>query len=201
MAPELETPRLRMRHWRTQDRRPFAALNADPEVMQHFPATLQKSASDELAERLELDLLAGGFGLWAIEVKGGPEFIGFVGLARPQWDLPFGPCVEVGWRLAKSTWGRGFATEAAREALRYGFEDVGLAEIVSFTALTNGRSLAVMQRLGMQRDPALDFDHPALPPGHRLRRHLLCRLTAEQWRRDRDGLSPWNAKSPRPRQA
>lgn len=183
MAPELETPRLLLRHWRLEDRPPFAAMNADPEVMRHFPAPLDRVSSDALADRLERELRTGDFGLWALEVKGGPRFIGFVGLARPGWDLPFGPCVEVGWRLAGEAWGSGYATEAARAALRHGFEGIGLDQIVSFTALTNRRSLGVMQRLEMHRDESEDFDHPALPPGHPLRRHLLCRLTADRWRK------------------
>ncbi|HEX5260785.1 MAG TPA: GNAT family N-acetyltransferase [Gaiellales bacterium] len=182
-VPELRTPRLLLRGWRASDRPPFAALNADPRVMEHFPAPLDRRESDEFVDRIEQGFAAHGFGLWAVEVPGERDFIGFVGLAVPRFEAHFTPCVEVGWRLAAGAWGQGYASEAAREALRFGFEEAGLGQIVSFTSPVNTRSVAVMQRIGMHRDPADDFEHPALPPGSRLSRHVLYRLEREEWRR------------------
>ncbi len=163
-----------LRRWREDDKEPFAALNADPVVMEHFPATLSREDSDALAERIEAGFDEHGFGLWAVEADG--EFIGFTGLSVPRFTAPFTPCVEIGWRLARSAWGRGYATEAARASLEDGFGRAGLTEVVSFTAVQNVRSQAVMRRLGMTHDPADDFDHPALPAGHPLRRHVLYRI-------------------------
>ncbi|MEJ5943957.1 GNAT family N-acetyltransferase [Pseudokineococcus basanitobsidens] len=186
---DLRTERLLLRRWRAQDRELFAALTADPLVMEHFPAPLERDASDALVDRADAHLAEHGWGLWAVEVAAGEDagrLAGFTGLAVPRFEAAFTPCVEVGWRLARWAWGRGYATEAGRAALRVAFEDVGLDEVVSFTATTNERSRAVMGRLGMSRDPAEDFDHPALPDGHRLRRHVLHRLREESWR-DRQG--------------
>lgn len=163
-----------LRRWREDDKEPFAALNADPVVMEHFPATLSREDSDALAERIEAGFDEHGFGLWAVEADG--EFIGFTGLSVPRFTAPFTPCVEIGWRLARSAWGRGYATEAARASLEDGFGRAGLTEVISFTAVQNVRSQAVMGRLGMTHDPADDFDHPALPAGHPLRRHVLYRI-------------------------
>lgn len=177
----IETGRLILRAWRDADRAPFAALNADPEVMRHFPRTLSREESDALADRIALRMAERGWGSFAVEVKGGEPFIGFVGPNVPGYEIPYGPCVEVGWRLARSAWGRGYATEAARAALDFGFRSLGLEEIVSFTAVGNIRSRAVMERLGMSRDPAHDFDHPLLEQGHALRRHVLYRLAASAW--------------------
>lgn len=170
------TDRLLLRGWRDEDRPPFAAMNADREVMQHFPAPLSRDESDALADRAAEHVEAEGWGLWAVEVRGTGEFIGFVGLAVPRFEAPFTPATEVGWRLARSAWGHGYASEAARAALDVGFQELGLDELVSFTAVGNTRSRAVMQRLGMTRDPAEDFDHPSLPPGHPLQRHVLYRV-------------------------
>lgn len=178
---EIDTPRLRMRQWRAADRAPFAALNADPRVMEHFPSTLDRAASDAIAERCETLIAERGWGFWAVERRDSGDFIGFVGLNVPTAALPFAPCVEIGWRLAHAAWGQGLASEAARAALTTGFETLGLAEIVSFTALSNRRSQAVMERLGMRRTSE-DFDHPVLPEGHPLRRHCLYRLNADAWR-------------------
>jgi RimJ/RimL family protein N-acetyltransferase len=173
----LSSARLRLRRWRDEDREPFAALNADPRVMEFFPGTLSRAESDALVDRIEAHFDKHGFGAWAIEVPGVAGFVGFTGLSVPRFEAPFMPCVEVGWRLPVEHWGKGYASEAARLALSYGFETLDLPEIVSFTAATNRRSTAVMERLGMRRDPADDFDHPALPEGHRLRRHVLYRLS------------------------
>ncbi|SMF13092.1 ribosomal-protein-alanine N-acetyltransferase [Tistlia consotensis] len=179
--PILTTARLCLRPWRPADRLPFAALNADPEVMRFFPGTLERRSSDALAERIEGHFAEHGFGLWAVEVLGGPAFVGFVGLSVPRFESHFTPCVEIGWRLAAEQWGKGYATEAARAALAQGFGPLGLAEIVSFTVLDNGRSRAVMERLGMTRRPEEDFEHPSLPAGHALRRHVLYRLRRSDW--------------------
>lgn len=168
--------RLLLRRWRDEDREVFAALNADPRVMAFFPCCLDRTGSDAMVDRIEAHFSEHGFGLWAVEVRDGASFIGFTGLAIPRFAAPFMPCVEIGWRLAFEHWGCGYATEAARLALEYGFGPAGLPEIVSFTAATNLRSRAVMERLGMRRDPADDFDHPSLPHGHALRRHVLYRL-------------------------
>lgn len=178
---EGRTPRLLLRHWRASDRDALAALNADPEVMAHFPATLDRAASDATADRIAAHFAARGFGLWAVEVQGGAPFIGFAGLMVPRFEAHFTPAVEIGWRFARAAWGHGYATEAAREALRLGFTKLGLASIVSFTVPGNLRSRRVMERLGMSHDPADDFDHPSLPEGSPLRRHVLYRLSAERW--------------------
>ena len=178
----MRTERLVMRRWRAADREPFAAMNADPEVMAHFPSTLDRAASDAFVDRIEAGFQAHGFGLWALERLDTGEFIGFTGLSVPRFEAHFTPAVEIGWRLSRPAWGQGFATEAARQALTVGFEQYRLAEIVSFTAPVNTASQAVMRRLGMSRDPAEDFEHPAVPAGHRLRRHVLYRLHRDRWR-------------------
>ncbi len=176
-GPELCTPRLRLRRWRAGDREPFAMLNADPAVMEHFPATLDRAASDALIDSIEAGFERHGFGLWVLEPREGGELLGFTGLAVPAFEAHFTPAVEIGWRLARPAWGHGYATEAAGAALAYGFDEVGLEEVVSFTAAENLRSRAVMERLGMTHDPAEDFDHPSLPPGHSLERHVLYRIS------------------------
>ena len=176
LAPELRTDRLYLRRWRATDRQPFAALNADPRVMEHFPAPLSREESDALAARIESHFEQHGFGLWAVEIADIAPFAGFIGLSIPRFEAHFTPCVEIGWRLAAEYWGSGYATEGARAVLAFGFEQLRLAEIVSFTVPGNLRSRRVMERLGMTRNPADDFDHPALPEGHPLRRHVLYRL-------------------------
>jgi RimJ/RimL family protein N-acetyltransferase len=177
---ELRTPRLLLRQWTASDRERFAALNADPEVMRHFPAPLGRAESDALAAGQE-DLIAQrGWGLWAVEVVDGAPFIGFVGLSVPSFSAHFTPAVEVGWRLAQPFWGHGYATEAASAALGFAFEQLELAEVVSFTAVPNGRSSRVMERLGMTHDPAEDFDHPRISDGP-LRAHVLSRMNRESW--------------------
>lgn len=176
MTTELETDRLVLRRWREADLAPFAALNADPVVMEYFQAVMTRAESDALAPRIEAHFDAHDFGLFAVGVRATGEFIGFVGLWPADFDAPFTPAVEVGWRLARSAWGHGYATEAARASIADGFERLGLAEIVSFTPDPNERSWRVMERLGMLRDAAGDFDHPKVPPGHRLEHHVLYRL-------------------------
>ena len=175
-TPVLRTERLLLREWRAADREPFAALNADPRVMEHMPALLPRAQSDALARRSEQHFAKHGFGPWAVEVQGVAPFIGFVGLVVPAFEAHFTPCVEIGWRLSAEHWGKGYATEAALASADHAFVDVGLEELVSFTTPQNLRSRAVMARIGMTHDEADDFDHPRLPPGHRLRRHVLYRL-------------------------
>ncbi len=200
-GPVLTTPRLRLRPWRDDDLAPFADMGADPTVMRHMPGVLDRAASDALAERFRAHFRDHGFGRWAVDLVAraprpsaaadvppqagpAPGFIGFVGLAIPSFDAPFTPCVEISWRLARRAWGLGFATEAARAALAFGFVELGLRQIVSFTTPANTPSIRVMERLGMDRDPAEDFDHPRLPPGDRLRRHVLYRRDRDTWRRE-----------------
>lgn len=185
-GPTLRTQRLILRPWRSADREPFAALNADPEVAEFLPGPITREMSDELVDRVAAHFAEHGYGLWAVELPGEIAFAGYVGLLRPGFEAPFTPCVEVGWRLARASWGLGLATEAAREALRFGFEDAGLAEILSFTVPANARSRSVMARLGMRHDPASDFDHPRLAPGHPLRAHVLYRLSSADWERQRE---------------
>ncbi|MGH7920305.1 MAG: GNAT family N-acetyltransferase [Candidatus Dormibacteraceae bacterium] len=183
-APELLTSRLLLRHWHEVDLAPFADLNADPEVMEHFPAPLSREASDALARRCEDELKTLDYGLWAVAERATGRFLGFTGLHPVTFEAPFvsGPTVEIGWRFRRGAWGRGYAQEAARAACEHAFTDAGLDAIVSFTATTNHRSRRVMERIGMTHDAAQDFDHPALPADHRLRRHVLYRLSAERWR-------------------
>jgi RimJ/RimL family protein N-acetyltransferase len=176
---EIRTDRLVLRSWREEDRQPFAAMNADPVVMEYFPAPLTPVESDAFADRIERHLNDRGYGLWAVEILGAAPFIGFVGLADVPADLPPAPGVEIGWRLAREHWGCGYATEAARAALHFAFKSLELVEVVSFTSATNKRSRRVMERLGMSRDRSGDFDHPRLPPGNPLRPHVLYRLARD----------------------
>ncbi len=178
---ELATERLLLRQWRDDDLEPFAALNADPEVMRYFPAPLTRAQSDATAHWVRATIDRQGWGLWAVEVRGGASFIGFVGLSRPTFDAHFTPNVEVGWRLDRRHWGLGYATEAASASLAFAFDELDCPETVSFTAAPNERSRRVMQRLGMSHDPTDDFDHPRVAEGP-LRRHVLYRMSAERWR-------------------
>jgi RimJ/RimL family protein N-acetyltransferase len=182
---EIRTERLLMRQWRDSDLEPFAALNSDPEVMLHFPQPLTREQSDAMVDRCAERIEKDGYGLWALEVLDTGRFIGFTGLAHARFVAPFTPAVEVGWRLARPAWGQGYASEAARASLAYAFQRLRLDELVSFTATTNTPSQRVMERIGMTHDPADDFDHPAIEPGHRLRRHVLCRITPHRWRETR----------------
>jgi ribosomal-protein-alanine N-acetyltransferase len=170
---ELTTGRLILRRWRDDDRAPFAALNADPVVMEHFVTPLSREQSDQLVDRVERHFEEHGWGLWAVEERATGTFIGFTGLWPPNWKPEL---VEIGWRLAKEHWGKGYATEAARAAIEDGFDRVGCDEIVSFTTVGNIRSQRVMQKLGMTRNPADDFEHPNVPAGHPFRPHVLYRL-------------------------
>ncbi len=180
-AEELLTERLRMRRWCGADRAPLAALNADPRVMQYFPTTLSSAESDCLLERIEAHFEEHGYGLWALESRASGELLGYTGLEVVGFQAHFTPAVEVGWRLAYVHWGRGYASEAALAALGFGFEAAGLPEIVSTTATVNQRSRAVMERIGMNRDPGDDFDHPLLDASSPLCKHVLFRLSAREW--------------------
>ena len=173
--PALE--QLILRQWRDSDLEPYAAMNADLEVMRHFPALLTKEESAASLERQRSLINERGWGCWAVEVDG--VFAGFTGLNVPSFTAHFTPCTEIGWRFRREFWGRGLACRAAREALRFGFESLKLAEIVAFTAATNVRSRRLMERLGFERDAGGDFDHPSMPEGHVLRRHVLYRIRAE----------------------
>jgi RimJ/RimL family protein N-acetyltransferase len=180
-VPSLVTPRLILRDWRDTDRAAFAVMNADPVVMEHFPSPLSPAESDAQIERFRQRWRDDGHGPWAVERAVDGAFLGFAGLATPYFEAPFTPAVEVGWRLAREAWGHGYATEAAHASLEFGFDVLGLEEIVSFTVPANERSRRVMERIGMTRDPADDFEHPRLEPGHPLRRHVLYRLRREAW--------------------
>ena len=173
-VPVLETERLLLRGWREEDLEPFSALNADPRVMEHFPATMTRGESDAFVAYIVEHFAEHGFGLWAVEAPGDAPFVGFVGLNVPTFEAHFTPCVEIGWRLDAPFWGKGYASEAALAALAFGFDEAGLDEILSWTTPSNRRSVAVMERLGMRYDG--EFDHPRMPEGHPLRRHVLYRL-------------------------
>jgi RimJ/RimL family protein N-acetyltransferase len=172
----IETERLLLRPWRDDDRDPFYGITSDPRVMEFFPSILSREESDALVDRCQAHYDEYGFTFWAAELKETGALIGFLGLARTPFEAHFTPCVEIGWRLGFEHWNRGLATEGARAALGYGFERLRLAEIVAFTVPANVRSRRVMEKLGMTHDPADDFDHPRLPEGHPLRRHVLYRI-------------------------
>jgi RimJ/RimL family protein N-acetyltransferase len=175
-APKLQTDRLILRAWRDDDIAPWAEMSADPRVMEFFPSILARADAEKTAVRMRELLERDGFGWWALEVKGGAPFIGVIALQMVPFEVPFTPAMEVGWRLAFEHWDNGYATEGAQAALRFGFEVLDQEQIVAMTAAINLQSQHVMERLGMTRDPIDDFDHPRLPDGHPLRRHVLYRL-------------------------
>ena len=177
---ELSTTRLRLRQWQNSDYAPFADMNADPVVMEHFPQPLSQQQSDTMAQRLRADIARNGWGLWAVQVRDSERFIGLVGLIDHPNRFPIAPCVEIGWRLAAAHWGQGYATEAARAVLRFGFETRRLNEIVSFTTASNTRSRRVMERIGLKATGET-FEHPSVPPGHVLCRHVVYRLQRAAW--------------------
>lgn len=174
---ELRTARLLLRQWRPSDLEPFAVLNSDPEVMRYFPGALNLEASDRMANWCKDLIEQRGWGFWAVEELATGEFVGLIGLHTPAPELPFSPCVEVGWRLLRSRWGMGLATEGAKASLNYAFQALNLAEVVSFTSVHNLKSMAVMKRLGMKRDKTT-FAHPSIPPDHWLSEHCLYRFPA-----------------------
>jgi RimJ/RimL family protein N-acetyltransferase len=179
-APTLSTERTILRQWCPEDLPLFAALNADRDVMRHFPTTLDRAQSDAIAHRLAQHIETHGYGPWALEIPGVTPFAGFVGLMRVGFDAPFVPAVEIGWRLARAWWSKGYATEAAIAVAQFAFETLDLEALVSFTVPANVRSRAVMERIGMRHCPGEDFLHPLVPPGHRMRRHVLYRLDAHE---------------------
>lgn len=183
---ELETPRLRLRAWRDEDKEPFALMNSDPRVMECFPGLLDRAASDAFVERIGIHMAEHGWGLWAVALRSTDQFIGFTGLRR-ELGLPCSPCYEAGWRLAHAYWGQGYASEAALAALEFGFGTLGVDEIVAVTALPNLRSQAVMRRIGMCLDLEREFDHPRVPAGHWLQRHCLYSIDRAAWRGRRAG--------------
>jgi ribosomal-protein-alanine N-acetyltransferase len=178
MTVGLNTERLLLRRWREADREPFARMNADPRVMEYFPALLTREESDALVDRIETHFAERGWGAWAAELRATGEFIGFIGLNVPTFEAHFTPCVEIGWRLAAEHWGKGLATEGARAALDFAFTELRLPEVVSFTTVANHRSRRVMEKIGMTHDSADDFDHPGVLDGHALRPHVLYRKAA-----------------------
>jgi RimJ/RimL family protein N-acetyltransferase len=184
-AMDLTTSRLILRPWRDTDLSAFARLNDDPAVMEFMPRRLARDESDAAAARIRRVIETRGWGFWAVEVKGpdpaAAPFIGFVGLSVPSFEAHFTPCVEIGWRLAREHWGRGYASEAAAASLRFAFDNLKLQEIVAFTVPLNKRSMRVMERIGMSRDLTGDFEHPKLPPGHPLRPHVLYRVNRSAW--------------------
>src|SRR2546430_5113039 len=184
VEPELRSRRLLLRRWRDEDRTPFAALNADPAVMEHFPATLRRRESDALVDRIESGFDQRGWGLWAVEVPGSAAFVGFVGLNPATFEAPFTPAVEIGWRLAREHWGNGYATEGALAALAFGFDTLALDAIVSFTTHANTRSRQAMESLHIQHHSADDFENPNVPEGDPSRRHVLYRLDRHAWQRN-----------------
>ena len=173
----IEAERIVLRRWRDEDLEAFAAINADPIAMRFMPGVMTREETRALIGRIEEHHRAHGFGIWAVEVRGTAPLVGFLGLQRVGFETAFTPAVEIGWRLSPAFWGKGYATEAAKTALQFGFERLGLDEIVSFTVAANKPSWSVMERIGMMRDAAGDFDHPRLPVGHALRRHILYRKT------------------------
>jgi RimJ/RimL family protein N-acetyltransferase len=172
----IQTERLLLRHWREEDREPFYRLNADARVMEFMPACLTLAESDRLFERINEHFRKHNFGLYAAELREDRTFVGYVGLAVPSFEASFTPCVEIGWRLSADHWGRGLATEGARAVANHAFGELRIDEIVSFTVPENIRSRRVMEKIGMTHDASEDFDHPSLPDGHPLRRHVLYRL-------------------------
>ncbi len=175
-APFLTTKRLLLRPWKGSDREPFQQMNQDPQVMEFFPALLSHEQSDTLMKNIQRELIEKPYGFWAVELKNQIPFMGFVGLHEPTFEAAFTPCIEIGWRLSSQHWGKGYAYEAAQKILDYAFNDLGLEEIVSFTAKINKRSIKLMKKLGMQTNPNEDFDHPKVKEGNPLKRHVLYRL-------------------------
>jgi RimJ/RimL family protein N-acetyltransferase len=173
-----ETERLRFREWRAEDIAPFAAMNADEKVMEFFPSAMTVEETENMIKRFNDHFALHGFGLYAVETKADNQFIGFIGLAVPRFEMYFTPCVEIGWRLTKESWGNGFATEGAKACLDLGFNELGLSEIYSFTSVHNHRSEKVMQRIGMQKSG--EFEHPNLAKEHWLNLHVLYKIEKKQ---------------------
>lgn len=177
----IRTQRLILRPWRNSDLKPFADLNADLKVMQFYPSPLSRKESDSLAEKIQREFFLRGYGFWAVEIPGEYDFIGYIGLNYWNLNMSFAPCIDVGWRLASEHWGKGYATEGARAALKYGFEVLEFSEIVAMATIGNVKSHRVMERLGMRHDPAENFEHPMVPKGDPLSWRVLYRLTRKEW--------------------
>ncbi len=177
----LSTERLLLRRWTAADVAPFAALNADPVVMERFPSTLTLDQTKSFVAAAEAHFESEGFGLWAAELIATGDMIGFIGLSIPRFEAHFTPCVEIGWRLAHKYWGQGYAPEGAYEVLNDAFTRLNLKQVVSFTSTLNSNSIRVMEKIGMKRDPSEDFDHPRLEEGHHLRRHVLYRINSSDF--------------------
>ena len=182
---ELRTRRVLLRQWKDADLPAWCAMNADAEVRRHFPSVHTEEQALAEAARVRELIAQRGWGFWALEIPGVSAFAGCVGLLVPAFEAPFTPAVEVGWRLSRDAWGRGYASEAARAALAFAFDHLGLDEVVSMTTTANEPSRKVMQRLGMTRDPQDDFDHPRIAEGHPQRRHVLYRLARARFQRIR----------------
>lgn len=176
----IETPRLLLRTWTTQDLDPYWKLNQDSRVLEFLPGPLSKDEVAVFIDKMEKSFSANRYMLWAVEEKHSGELMGFVGLSSPAWEAAFTPCVEIGWRLGSAYWEKGYATEGALAVLTYGFDELGLTEIVSFTVPENVRSRRVMEKIGMTREFKGDFSHPKLPLDHRLSKHVLYRLSREK---------------------
>ena len=181
-SQSIRTERLSLRRWLEGDRRRFAEMNTDPRVMEYFPATICEDQSNDMVDRIEQHFAERGFGLWVVEIndddlKSNMPFAGFIGLSTPRFEAHFTPCIEIGWRLAAEHWGRGYATEGAMAVLDYAFKILQLDEVVAMTAVDNQRSRRVMEKIGMTWSPDDDFDHPMLEAGHRIRRHVLYRIS------------------------
>lgn len=179
---QLTTERLVLRQWQDSDNAPFARMNADADVMQWFANPLTPEESAMMVQRLSTMINHFGWGVWALEVPGVADFIGFVGLALTVMPVPFSPFIEVGWRLDKAHWGNGYAPEGARASLAYAFDTLKQREVVSMTTVGNLKSRRVMDKIGLHRDEADDFDLPRLPIGHPIRPHVLYRITDSEWR-------------------
>jgi len=177
---ELKTERLLLRRWKKRDFPVFSTMNADPLVMEYYPDVLTETESDAMAHKFESLLAKRSWGFWAVELIKEKQFIGFVGLHKPTYELPVTPCVEIGWRLGKEYWGNGYATEGAKASLKFAFEELNLNEVYSFTSVLNKKSRSVMARLNMQNTEA-NFEHPIIPKNHRLREHVLYKITKKQW--------------------
>lgn len=178
-TPDIITKRLRLRQWREEDIEPFSALNADPRVMEYYTAVSSRAESEAFIKGAFEHIQREGWGLWAAALLQTGELIGFIGLDEVPSQMAIAPAIEIGWRLAFKYWGKGYATEGAMAVLQFGFEKLHLPEIVACTAVGNKRSRAVMERIGMHYDPKDDFDHPRVPEGHPLRRHVLYRIKAK----------------------
>jgi len=181
---ELKTKRLLLRQWKSEDFKPFARISADPDVMKFYPNTLNESESNAMVEKIQNLIAEKGWGFWAIENLADNNFMGFVGLHIPHYELPVSPCIEIGWRLAKQYWGKGFATEAGMASLDFAFEQLNVDEVYSFASTTNKKSQAVMTRLNMI-DTKSNFNHPMIPDGNPLKEHVLYVIDKHKWAKHR----------------